>query len=235
MLRQRSVLHFFLFLVSLSTFTTSFAQTVVVKKEQTRLKNEYADGFEAELQGTSEELETALTKLMKSFGKSKTSDNFIVVSEPLIQERKYTAAVYGVNKQLGNILSVWIGFRSDDFSKEDVEILNRDLEKLLHDFGVNFYREKIQKQIDESMRAAQAVEKQQQRLQNQNRTLNTRLEDNKREKVQLENSLVKNKNEFETLTKNLEKNKKDQDSVTVAGEQIKKVIEMHREKQSKVH
>lgn len=235
MFRQRPALHFLLFLASFFSLTTLCAQTVVVKKEQTRIKNEYANGFEAELQGTSEEIETALTKLMKSFGKTKTSDNFIVVNEPLIQERKYTAPVYGVNKQLGNILSVWIGFKKDDFSKDDVEILERDLEKLLHDFGVNFYREKIQKQIDESTRAAEAVAKQQQRLQNQNRTLNTRLDDNKREKTQLENSLLKNKTEFETLTKNLAKNLKDQDSVKVAGEQIQKVLEMQREKQTKVN
>lgn len=235
MFRQQRAPHFFLFLVSFFSLASSFAQTVVVKKEQTRIKNDYADGFEVELQGTSEEIETALTKLMKSFGKTKTSDNFIVVGEPIIQERKYTAPVYGVNKQLGNILSVWIGFKSDDFSKDDVEIMNRDIEKLLHDFGVNFYREKIQKQIDESTRAAEAVAKQQQRLQNQNRTLNTRLDDNKREKTQLENGLIKNKAEFETLTKNLAKNLKDQDSVAIAGEQIKKVIEMQREKQKKVN
>src|SRR6187551_3579268 len=108
MFRQRPALHFLPFLISFFFLTTLRAQTVVVKKEQTRIKNEYANGFEAELQGTSEEIETALTKLMKSFGKTKTSDNFIVVNEPIVQERKYTAPVYGVNKQLGNILSVWV-------------------------------------------------------------------------------------------------------------------------------
>jgi hypothetical protein len=208
---------------------------VNVKKEKTRIQNDYADGFEVELQATPEEVEASLSKLMKSLGKSKSVENFLVVNEPVIQGRLYTAPVYGVNKQVGNIISAWVGIKADDWKKDDVEAVNRDLEKALHDFGVTFYREKIQKQIDESIRAGQAVERQRQRLQNQNRDLNGKIEDNKREKIQLERSLENNRIELETLMKRLEKNKKDQDSVAMAGEQINKVIEMHKERQKKVN
>lgn len=231
MFKRSITLFFILPLLSISVF----AQTVKVKKEKTRIKNDYADGFEVELLATPEEVEASLTKLMKTFGKTKTSENFIVVNEPMIQERKYTAPVYGANKQVGNIISAWVGIKKDDFGKDDAEIINRDLEKLLHDFAVNFYKEKIQKQIDESVRAAEAVERQQQKLVNQNRELNNKVENNKREKIQLEKSLEKNRIELETLTKRLAKNKNDQDSIAVAGEQIKKVIEMHKEKQRKVN
>lgn len=229
---KRSIILFSIF----SLFCiTAIAQTVKVKKEKTRIKNDYVEGFEVELLATPDELETALTKLMKTFGKIKTTDNFIMVAEPTIQERKYTAPVYGVNKQVGNILSVWVGIKKDDFGKDDAEIITKDLEKLLYEFSLNFYKEKIQKQIDESVRAAQAVERQQQRLGSQNKDLNSKIEDNKREKIHLEKSLEKNKIELETLTKRLEQNKKDQDSVAVAGEQIKKAIEMHKERQRKVN
>jgi hypothetical protein len=51
----------------------------------------------------------------------------------------------------------------------------------------------------------------------------------------LEKSLVDNNVELETLSKKLEQNKKGQDSVAVAGEQIKKVVEMHKESQRRVH
>lgn len=219
----------------LTTGIACHAQTVNVKKEKARIKNDYADGFEVELQATPEEVETSLTKFMKSLGKSKSVENFMVVNEPVIQGRPYTTPVYGVNKQVGNMISAWVGIKTDDWKKDDVETVNHDLEKMLHDFGVTFYREKIQKQIDESVRAGQAVERQRQRLQNQNRDLNGKIENNKREKIQLEKSLESNRIELETLTKRLEKNKKDQDSVAVAGEQIKKVIEMHQERQRKVN
>lgn len=231
MLNKNFIFLFCLLITGLS----AYAQTVNVKKEKTRIKNDYADGFEVELQATPEEVEASLTKFMKSLGKSKTVENYLVVNEPVLQGRTYTAPVFGVNKQVGNIVSAWVGIKTDDWKKDDAEAVNQDLEKMLHDFGVTFYREKIQKQIDESTRAGQAVERQQQRLQNQNRDLTGKIESNKREKIQLEKSLENNKIELETLTKRLEKNKKDQDSVAVAGEQIKKVIEMHKERQRKVN
>ena len=70
---------------------------------------------------------------------------------------------------------------------------------------------------------------------NENKSLNTKLEDNKREKIQLDKSIENNKLENETLLKKIGKNKHDQDSVTLAGEQVKKVVEMHKEKQKKVN
>lgn len=225
--------HLLFFLLSFITISAS-AQTIKVKKETARVKGEYADGFEVELLATPEEAETALTKWMKTFGKTKQSENYFVVNEPAIQGRPYTHPVYGEVKQLGNIISVWAGIRTKEWGN-DAETVSPQLEQLVKDFGVNFHRDKIQKQIDESTRASQAVERQKQKLSNQNRDLNERLEDNKREKIQLEKSLENNKIELETLTKKLEKNKKDQDSVAVAGEQIKKVIEMHKERQRKVN
>jgi hypothetical protein len=128
-----------------------------------------------------------------------------------------------------------VGIKSDDWKESDAEVVNREIEIMLHNFGVNFYREKIQKQIDEAVRAQQAVERQQQRLTNQNKDLNNKLEGNKKEKIKLDQALVDNKLELENLIKRLEKNKFDQDSVNVAGEQIKKVVEMHKEKQRQVH
>jgi hypothetical protein len=78
------------------------------------------------------------------------------------------------------------------------------------------------------------VEKQQMRLVNQNKDLENKIEGNKREKIQLEKSLKNNKVELMTLTKKLEENKKAQDSVAIATEQIKKVVEMHKERQRKI-
>ena len=230
MFTNRFILVFSLILLGVAVH----AQTIKVKKETARIKSEYADGFEVELLATAEEAETALNKLMKSLGKSKQGDDYIAVNEPLIQGTNYTSPVYGRVKQIGKTVSAWVGIRAKEWDKETDKI-NKDLERMMYDFGVNFHKEKIQKQIDESIRALQTVEKQQQRLTNQNRDLNSKIGDNQREKIQLEKSLVNNKTELETLTKKLEKNKKDQDSVAVAGEQIKKVIEMHKERFNKVN
>jgi hypothetical protein len=214
---------------------SSSAQTVKVKKEQTRVKNDYADGFEVELPGTYEEIDEALEKLMKTLGKTKESEGQYAVAEPAIVGRTYTAPVYGSTKQVGNIISAWIGLKKSEWKDSDADNISKALESMINDFGVKFHRDKIQKQIDESLRAAQAVERQTQKLSNQNKSLNSKIENNKQEKINLEKSIVSNKIELETLTKQLAKNRKDQDSVAVAGQQIQKVIDMHRERQRKVN
>ncbi len=100
---------------------------------------------------------------------------------------------------------------------------------------MKFYRDKIQVQIDESVRASNAVDKQQQRTLNENQSLNSKLEYNKREKVRLEKALADNKAEYELLLKKIEQNIKAQDSIKVVSGQVKKVVDMHKERQSKVN
>lgn len=231
MFTKKATLLFF----SLLSLNIVCAQTVVVKKETARIKNDYADGFQIDLAASYEEVEEALAKEIKSLGKSKENENYRVVSEPVVKGITYTQPIYAMTKQVGNIISAWIGIKKEDWKEKEAEEVNRELENMIHNFGVNFYRERIQKQIDESVRAQQAVDKQQQRLVNQNKDLNTKVENNKKEKIRLEQSLVDNKLEMESLIKKLEKNKKDQDSVAVASEQIKKMVEVHREKQRQVH
>ncbi|MFZ6010172.1 MAG: hypothetical protein ACOYXT_07455 [Bacteroidota bacterium] len=209
------------------------AQTVKVQKETARVKGENADGYEVELEGAKDEVEASLTKYLKQAGKGKQNDDIIVISMPVIGGRSYTSPLYATTKDKGKTSIAWIGIKASEWTSADE--VKKDIEKMVRDFGVNFCRDRIQGQIDESNRALQAVEKQQQRLLNQNKDLTFKLDDNRREKVQLEKSLENNKLELEALTKKLEKNKKDQDSVALAGEQIKKVVEMHKERQRKVN
>lgn len=212
----------------------TYSQSINVKKQTTRINSEIADGYEIMLEATEEEVQNSLSKFLKSVGKVRESEGVLAISEPLISGKKFTNALYSTSRQMGKLTSAWIGIHKKDWGDEASGV-EKDLEKLIRDFGVSFHRDKIQKQIDESVRALQTVEKQQQRLINQNKDLTNRIEGNKREKIQLEKSLVNNKVEFETLTKKLEENKNDQDSVAIATDQIKKVVEMHKERQRRVN
>jgi hypothetical protein len=223
-----------LLLVALSflSFITA-AQTVKVTKENVQLKGESAEGFEFQPDGTREEVQTQLNKFLKPVGKIRKGDECDLISLPLINGKNYTSPLYVLVRDKGNG-AAWLGIRPSEWPSNKEEV-SADIEKLLYEFGVQFYRDKIQTQIDESTRALQAVERQQQRLLNQNKEFSTRLGDNKNEKIQLEKSLENNKVQFGALTKKLEQNKKDQDSVAVAGDQIRKVIDMQKEKQRKVN
>ncbi|HEY9045133.1 MAG TPA: hypothetical protein VIN08_04525 [Ohtaekwangia sp.] len=219
--------------ISLISFSVH-AQTVTVKKESSRIKGENTEGYETLLDGTSAEVNTSFTKFLKAYGKVKQSEGIIILNEPTLSGSTFTTPIYAMVKDKSQKTSAWIGIRADS-STTDVSKINKELEKILHEFGVKFYRDKIQVQIDETTRATQAVEKQQQRMINEGKTLATKLEDNKREKIQLEKALENNKTQYELLLKKIEKNKHDQDSIAIAAEQIKKVTAMHKEKQQKVN
>jgi hypothetical protein len=225
---------FFILFIPLLISAYTEAQTVKVKKEKSTIKGESMDGYSVELQGTGAEVSTSFGKYLKTIGKTKQGD-FFTVSEPNINGLSYAQPLYGTANENGKSATAWLGMNPSSMPKADAEKLDKELEKLMKEFGIKFYRDKIQVQIDESTRATQAVEKQKQRLLNENKSLGAKLEDNKREKIQLEKSIVDNKAEYENLLIRIEQNKKAQDSVAIAAEQIKKVVEMHKEKQRKVN
>ena len=224
----------FLILV-LSTSAFVHAQNVKVRKDNAGVKGDQVAGYAVDLKGSAAEVTASLVKYLKTTGKVRQSGELITVSEPTVNGIKYASGFYAVTSARGESTTAWIGIVDKEWSKAEAERVNKELEKMLHDFGVEFYRSQIQVQVDESTRASAAVAKQQQRLLNEGKSLSTKLEDNKREKVQLEKSLENNKLENAELLKKIEKNKHDQDSVALAAEQIKKVVEMHREKQRKVN
>lgn len=211
------------------------AQSVKVKKENASVKGESLEGYAVAIDALAPEVNAALVKFVKPLGKIKQSYDLITVTEPTLNSIAYTQPVYAITRNNDGKATVWLGLRGADWTEGDAKAASKELEKLVYDFGVKFYRDKIQVQIDESNRAVVAVEKQQARLANEGKSLGTKLEDNKREKLQLEKSLEANKLENETLLQKIEKNKHAQDSIAVAAEQIRKVVEMHKEKQRKVN
>lgn len=222
-------------LILIASTLAAFAQPVKVTKETARIKGKNAVGFEVELEGTVEEVNTALTKYLKTFAKLKLGANPMATSEVAVGGSVYKSPVYALTKEKGGRTAAWIGIKEDEWGPEEAEKMNKELERLTYNFGIQFYRDKIQVQIDESTRALQAVERQQQRLLTDNKNLNIRLDNNQKEKIQLEKSMDVNKLEYLTLLTKLEQNKKSQDSLAIALEQVKKVVEMHKEKQKKVN
>ena len=218
------------------TSAASFAQKVTVTKDSERVKGNEIGGYSTQLAGTIEEVTASYTKYLKTFGKIKASGSQIQLSAAEISFNKYVAPLYATTQSKGEKIVVWLGLNPSEWpTSEQAETAMKDLEKVVYDFGVKFYRDKIQADIDESVRAQQTAEKQTLRLQNENKNLNSRLEFNQKEKIRLEKLLAENKLEYENLIASIAKNKKDQDSVSVATDQIKKMVETHKERQRKVN
>lgn len=206
------------------------AQSVAVTKSTSSIEGRQTTGYQVIVDAPAEEVRQSLAKYLKAMGRTKQSGDYITMAEPLIAGHKYAATLYATTRPDGSSTSAWLGMPLESGEDE----ASRDLEKLAYDFGVAFRRERIQLQIDESLRAVEAVEKQQTRLASQNRDLQTRIQNNKREKIELEKSLVNNAAELVDLTKRLEANDHARDSVATALLQIQKVVEMHRERQREV-
>lgn len=218
---------FFLFLIPLAVI----AQKTQVKKETMRVEGEQATGFRVELLAPQHEVAASLARFFKTLGKTKSSGDYVTIAQPVISGKTVQGTLYGSALQNGTSTTVWLGM---PLTAGEESSLERDLELMTYDFAVTFQREQVQAQIDESLRALQTVEKKQMRLVNQHKDLNNKIDNNKKEKVALEKALVENKVELEDLTKKLVANAHAQDSVAVATDQIRKVVEMHRERQRKV-
>jgi len=226
-------------IISLFCFSLyiTHAQTVSVTKQQERVKGENTDGYALELDvAPREEVSSAWVRYLKESGKLKNSGDLISITEPVIGGTVYAKGiVYATATGSENKSKVWIGLKESEWTVNDIQIVYKELEALTYRFGVKFYRDKIQAQIDEVGQASAAVDKQQQRLVNQNKDLMLKLSNNEKEKIRLEKALEANKLEHEALLIKISNNKTSQDSVANAGVQIKKVGEMHKERQRKVN
>jgi hypothetical protein len=223
---------FFLSVISIA----GISQTVTVKKQSEKVKNESADGAGAELDGKQSDVNTQWSKFLKDLGKVKLfSSDPIVINEPVFNGTIYKGILYAYTFENGNKTRVWIGYLSKEWDEKELDFISKQTERLVYQFGVQFYRAQVQKQIDETTQAIQAVEKQKQRFVNQNKDLTLQLANNEQEKVQLEKSLEANQLENEALKIKIEKNKKAQDSLVNASSQIKKVMETHKERLRKIN
>lgn len=208
------------------------AQKVTVNKSPDRVNGKNCDGYSTELAGSLEEVNTSLTKYLKTLGKVKATGNQLQVTEAQVNLTKYVNPFFASAKKKGDKVDVWMGASEES---DSVKSIQRELEKLVYDFGVKFYKDKIQVDVDQSVQAQTAAEKQQQRLLTESKNLATEMEMNQKEKVRLEKLTANNKLQYDNLVLSIAKNKKAQDSVAIATEQIKKMVETHKERQRKVN
>jgi len=217
--------------------TSCWAQTVTVKKQKEKVKGESLEGYSTELEGKLDEVSSSWTKFLKEVGRVKLfSSDPIVVTEPNFNQTVYPKGIiYAYIFEGGNQTRVWLGLLPKEWEGKDVEVATNETEKLVYQFGIRYNREKVQKQNDETQSAVEAVERQTQRLINQNKEMTIQLTNNQKEKIHLEKSIENNKLEHEALKIKLAKNMKAQDSLANASVQIKKVKETHEERLRKIN
>jgi hypothetical protein len=226
---------FFIALVLLAG--TSLAQTVKVKTQQQRVKGENTDGFAVDLEGKRADVAASLAKYLKEIGKAKfLSSDPLVITDPVFNGTVYPkGAIYAFTNESGNVVTAWLGIKPTEWETKEANFINKQLERMANEFGVRFYREKMQALIDETDQAGLAVEKQALRFMNQGKDLATKLTNNGLEKIKLEKALETNKFESEVLKVKIDNNKKAQDSIASVAVQINKVKQSQLEKLRKIN
>ena len=226
------------YVIALTFFcATCLAQTVTVKTANEKVKGDKVEGFSVELEGKYNDVNSQWSKFLKDIGRVKLfSSDPTIITEPVFNGTVYPKGVlYGFIFEDGNQARVWLGLQPKEWEEKDVDYANKHLEKLVYQFGIQFHRSKVQSQIDETTDAAAAVDRQKQRLINQNKDMTIQLANNEQEKIHLDKVLDANKLEHAALLIKLERNKKAQDSLTNVSDQIKKVMGTHQEKLRKIN
>lgn len=226
-----------IFFVSVFLITTHlFGQKVTVTSRTSKINNENADGYSSDLDGGAEEARIALGKFMKESGKTKTNGDMISIAEPVINGTVYTKGfLYGTVNGSDVKTRVWIGVVKNQWNADEIETILKDIEQMVYRFGIKFYKDKIQLDIDQAQQASDAVAKQTQKTTNDGKQLQNKLTANDQEKIRLEKALEANKLEDLVLKQKIVNNKKSLDSLANAAAKIKTVIDAHKEKQSKVN
>lgn len=213
-----------------------YGQKVSVSKKNEKVKGESAEGFGSTLQGKEDDIAAAWDRYIKELGKVRAGSDYQYVERPAMGGTVYTSGiVYARSGGSPESGTVWLGINATEWEVNDIKIVESTLEKLVYQFGIKFYRDKIQAQIDEAQEALNIVARQQQRLVNENKSLNTKLINNEQQKIQLEKSLEENGLEHLVLLQKIVNNNHAQDSVNATTIPIKKAVEMHQERLRKVN
>jgi hypothetical protein len=227
--------HLAIFSLAMIMSLSAFTQNIKVNSKGNRVKGTMMAGYSLDIDGKEDEVDNILTQYLKQYGKSRLTFDYVAINSPTLGGSVHEGKVlYGTVTGDDKKAQVWVGIDTAEWKNSSGAALNK-IEKLVYQFGVQYYQGLVQKEINESQQALDATEKQKLRLVNENKNLTTKLANNEQDKIKLEKQLELNKLDHAVLLQKIENNKKAQDSVVNAGLQIKKVMDAKKEKQKKIN
>jgi len=214
----------------------SFSQRVETQKNSKDINGSKAEGYSVTISGSVERVRPALQKYLKDYGKPKQNLGYTSIQNPVLGGNTYDKkSVYAVTEGSVSEAHVWLGLIDAEWQDSDTDVLKDRIKEMTYQFGVKFYRDQVQLEINEIQQAADATDRKVEKLISDNKDLNAKLLANEQEKLKLEKALELNKAAHELLLQKIDANKKAQDSVTNAGLQIKKILEGQKDRQSKIN
>jgi len=212
------------------------AQKVTVTERSSKVLGETCDGYSSDLDASSENLQVAMSKFLKESGKTKNTGEMFTITEPVINGTVYTkGSLYATVNGSDVKTRVWIGINKSQWSEDEAKTILKEVEQMVYRFGIKYYRDQIQVQINETQQALDAVAKATQKTTSEGKSLANKLQSNDQEKIRLEKALEANKLEDLVLKQKIVNNKKSLDSLVASSEKIQQMMQVHKEKQNKVN
>lgn len=206
-----------------------------IKKEAQRVNNKKYDGVSSVIDAEFAKVEQFWLDYLKENGKLRRKRNYYQLTEFSVRDLGVDTISYVTRVESANSASlVWLAPFDNGLSDEDIVTLNQDLEKILKMATRGYYVSEVQEKIDEAEAAAVAVSKNHQKLLYDSEKLATDLEGAEELKTDLQARLEETELKIRVLNQLIIDNKVAIDSVYNDLEQVKKVIEAHKDSMKKI-
>ncbi len=214
---------------------TAFSQGVKVEESTVRILTERIDGYRTKLEAPSSEVESYLKSALRDLGKVRDRNTYFQITDVNLYGDRFAERLFFAQLVTGTqYQSVWFGVDSTGLSEIGWKVIDEKLQQYCYDFSINFYKDQVQKEIDESEKAEQYVLRQQKKLEKDSVSLLDRIDNNAAELIKLQQAIEDNKAEKELLLQKIKENKIAQDSTVITLDKVRKVIEMQKKKKEEI-
>lgn len=225
-----------IFLFGMGIATLSLGQQYDIKKESQRVNNKKYEGISSKVDGEFIDVEEFWLSYLKDYGKSRRKRNYYQLTEFSINDLGVDTLTYVTRVESAEDQElIWLAPFSDGLSETEVSDLNADIEKILKLATRAYYVNEVQDKIDQAESAAVSVSKSHQRLMYDGEKLVADLEGAEQLKADLETRLQETDLKIKVLSQQIIDNKLAVDSVYNDLEQVKKVIDGHKESMKKIN
>jgi len=178
-------------------------------------------------------IEKAWERHLKNYGRMETSKGIYSIPAANIRDvSSSTCNIFSTVQSTSKGAKVWwaIDMGNSYASSASNNRAYKAAEKILYDFALAAYKTDVNEQINDAEKALGAAVRNREKQQKHGEHLKKSVERNKEEKIELEKKLQTNKDNLVQLEKDIEKNIEEQKAAAKDEEEMKKAVELVKEK-----
>lgn len=212
-------------------------QEIMAKEDTQTIEGTEFAGYEINVEGDLDDHQDRWMRLLRNKGKvRKRSSRYSIEDFVLPQVTESLLDGYTQFKQeRDTTITIWLGIDVSALSDDEPQAVLGEVKGMLENYVLEYRKSLVLDDIQDAERAAAFTSRQHQRLIQNLENLKIRLLDAENEKRRLEENLKTMELEIEVLKQRIVNNEADQETTLEELEQIRKVLEMHKERLKKLN